>query len=592
MKRVKYVQRAIKEELPDKLSKYKLTKLQEELLVTRLDNKILKRFDYESTDLINSKFDPLKNMDKLPDINEAGNMIAKAIRNKEHIVIVNDFDCDGITSGAVLYKALEKVLHVNEDNFGIITNKRSTGTGYSETLISRIIEYHNNVHPIDMILSSDHGSGCEASYVKLKAAGVGKLIITDHHHVDYNNYPKTADMFINPQRKDSKYYKEVSGCFVAYITMVSTYISLHGKYRPEAFNILLPYVALSTISDVMSLKYPINRQVVKVGLNIMNAYKHKLWVVLKRLLRLNNRLTSYDLGFKIGPLVNTANRMDVESLIMDIMIENDYDTLYNKASILMDMVGTKKAAQAAGSKLANEQAAVLKEQNSVVVAIPSDYAINGIIASMVGGRHNKPTVCFIDNPTSEYLMGSGRGINDKIDLVKLYNDINDEDDKILVSYGGHKLAAGCKIYKDKLTVFRTLFDKYTVKQLGKLKSVNTLTYDKQLKVSDITLSLAKEISRISPYGKDWPEPIFMTDAIVASILVFGSMAKVFMQDKAGNKIDGICFFNNVMTGITPDNIKSLLKRGDKLRVTYTLGVLTNRDVVGINMVINTIDTKE
>lgn len=435
-------------------------------------------------------------------------------------------------------------------------------------------------------------SSDEASYIKLKEAGIGTLVITDHHHVDYDNYPKTADVFINPQRKDSKYYKEVSGCFIAYITMVSAYINLHGKYRPEAFNIVLPYVALSTISDVMSLKYPINRQVVKVGLNIMNSYKHTLWIVLKRLLRLNNRLTSYDLGFKIGPLVNTANRMDVEDLIMRIMIENDYEKLYNEASILMDMVSTKKAAQASGNKIANEQASSLREQNSIVVSIPSDYAINGIIASMVGGRHNKPTVCFIDSENSDILMGSGRGINDRIDLVKLYNSINDEDSSILIKYGGHKLAAGCKIYKNKLPEFRTLFDKYTVKQLGKVKDIETLTYDRQLKVSDITLSLTKEIVRLGPYGKDWVEPMFMTDAIVVNVLVFGSMAKLFLRDKAGNKIDGICFFNNNLTGVTSDNVKGMFPRGSNIRVTYTLGVLTNRDVVGINMVINTIGVKE
>jgi len=592
MKRIKYVQRAIKEELPDKLTKYKLTKLQEELLITRLDNKILTKFDYTSSDLINSKFNPLKNMDKLPDIELAGEVIAKAIKDKKHIVVVNDFDCDGISSGAVLYKSLEKVLHVDKENFGNIVNKRSTGTGYSKTLIARIIDYHNNVHNIDMIISSDHGSGDESSYVQLKEAGIGTLVITDHHHIDYDNYPKTADVFINPQRKDSKYYKEVSGCFIAYITMVSTYIKMHNTYRPEAFNVILPFVALSTISDVMSLKYPINRQVVKVGLNIMNSYKHTLWIVLKKLLRLNNRITSYDLGFKIGPLVNTANRMDVEELIMSIMLENDYNKLYSNASILMDMVAAKKAAQASGSRLANQQASSLKESNSIVVSIPSDYAINGIIASMVGGRHNKPTVCFIDNVNSDFLMGSGRGINDGINLVKLYDDINAEDDSILIKYGGHPLAAGCSIYKNKLSKFRELFDKYTVKQLGKNKAVDKIVYDKQLKVSDITLALTKEIVRIGPYGKDWDEPVFMTDAKVDNILVFGSMAKIFLKDKSGNKIDGICFFNNNLTGVGPDNIKELFPKGNDIRVTYTLGVLTNRDVVGINMVINTIDFKE
>lgn len=592
MKRVKYVQRAIKEELPDKLFKYKLTKTQKELLIPRIDHKILTKFNYGPEDLINSKFDPLKNMDKLPDIHLAGKMIAKAIKDKKHIVVVNDFDCDGITSGAVLYKSLEKVLHVNKDNFGIIVNKRRTGTGYSEYLVNKIIDYHNNIHPIDMIISSDHGSSDEASYVRLKEAGVDELVITDHHHVDYNNYPKTADVFINPQRKDSKYYKEVSGCFVAYITMVSTYIELHGKYRPEAFTIVLPYVALSTLTDVMSLKYPVNRQVVKVGLNIMNSYKHKLWIVFKRLLRLNNRLTSYDLGFKIGPLVNTANRMDVEELIMSIMIENDYDKLYNDTSMLMDMVAIKKQAQAEGSKLANEQVKSLNEKNSIAVAIRSDYAINGIIASMVGGKHNKPTVCFIDNGTSDVLPGSGRGIIDKVDLVKIYDNIKAEDSSIIIGAGGHKLAAGCKIYKNKLNDFRVLFDKYVVKQLGKSKKVETITYDKELKVSDITLSLTKEIVRVGPYGKDWSEPLFKTEAIVVNILVFGSMAKVFLRDKQGNKIDGICFFNNNLTGITSENIKNTFRRDMPIVITYTLGVLTNRDVVGINMVINTIDTKE
>jgi len=591
MDRVKYVQRATNKEVDLSLNRFKLTKIQEDILSRRVDIDILKEFDYEVSDLINSKFDPMKNIHRLPDIELAGELIAKAIREKKHILIVNDFDSDGVNSGAVLFKALEKIFHVKDENFGIIINKRRTGTGYSRTLTKRIIDYHNNVHKIDMILSSDHGSNDEASFKQLKEAGVGDLIITDHHHVDNDNYPDSAAAFINPQRSDSTYYKEVSGCFVAFITMVMAYKKLHGVYRSEHFNILLPYVALSTVTDVMSMKYPINRQVVKVGLNIMNSFKHTTWIAIKKVLKLKNRITSYDLGFKIGPLINTANRMDIEELALSVMIENDYDELYKFTQHLYDMVVIKKASQAAGTKQAMSQVSSLKEKNSVVVAIDSEYAINGIIAGMVGGRVNRPTVCFI-NIDSDVMPGSGRGINPNVDLVSIYNKINEERDDILVKFGGHKLAAGCAIYKDKLDVFRELFDKYVVEQLGEHQDNRTIEFDIQLPLDKISLATTKELLRMLPYGKDWTEPLLYSKLIVSKILVFGTVCKLFFRDSNGYSVDGITFFNNTMTGVNAENIKTLIKPNDRVHVTYTLGLTTNRDIAGVNMVINTIEKEE
>jgi len=370
--------------------------------------------------------------------------------------------------------------------------------------------------------------------------------------------------------------------------MVMTYHKLHGTYREEHFNILLPYVALSTITDVMSMKYPINRQVVRVGLNIMNSFKYNTWIVIKKVLKLSNRITSYDLGYKIGPLINTANRMDIEELALSVMIENNYDELYKFTRHLAEMVVIKKVSQAAGTKQAMTQISSLKEKNSVVVSIDSEYAINGIIAGMVGGSVNKPTVCFI-NIDSDVMPGSGRGIHPKVNLVDIYNSIHAERDDVLLKYGGHPLAAGCKIYKDKLDVFRELFDKYVVEQLGLYEEDRTIKFDVQLPLDKISLATTKELLRMMPYGKDWEEPLLYSKLIVSKILVFGTVCKIFFRDKNGYSVDAVTFFNNTITGVNASNIKELIKPNDKVHVTYTLGLGTNRDIAGVNMVINTIE---
>jgi single-stranded-DNA-specific exonuclease len=133
-----------------------LTPLQKIIVANRVNVDMNKEYGYTVNDAFNSKFDPIKNIHLLPDIEKAGEMIATAIKNGKHILLVSDMDADGITSSAVLHNSFRDILKVDKDNFRSIVNRRLVGNGFNKELVSRIKEIHQEWH-VDMVITADHG---------------------------------------------------------------------------------------------------------------------------------------------------------------------------------------------------------------------------------------------------------------------------------------------------------------------------------------------------------------------------------------------------------------------------------------------------
>ncbi len=516
------------------------------------------------------------NLESLKDVDVGAKILIKHIDNRSHIAVVSDYDADGLTSAVTLTKGLLEVFACDKNKVTTIINKRKLGNGFNPVLTEDIIKLHKQ-KPIDLIITSDHGSVDNPSYLKFKEAGIGQIIVTDHHTCEHG-IPDQADAFINPQRDDSTYLKKVSGCAVAFLLILKTYKDMFKTDNFRQLYPLLPYVGISTITDVMSIKEPYNRYLVKLGLRELNSLKNKTWIPIKKILGISGLVTVKDIGFKIGPLINSGNAMDDEQLVFRMLIEANPNKTYELAKEVNVLNTLRKNITRDLNKEALKQ---IDTKYGLTTIVDSSINVNGKVASAVGSQLNRPIVCFSEpEDNKEVYTGSGRGIVNNFHILNVVNKINSIDNSILLQYGGHKGALGCKIHKSKYNEFKTLFDKFCKEELEKMGSDDVINVDMVIPAYMINVDLYNKVMEYYPYGLDWEEPVFLSTLKIKSIIKIYNFVKIIFSRKNGNDISGIYFFND-RTTLTPDNISEL--RGKELPVAYTVRLNNFRNIYSVEL---------
>ncbi len=550
------------------LLKNNISEFQATIIANRLEEEDYK---FYKQDIVSYYFNCLRmdhNISKLADIEKASELIMEHIVQGKHIAIVTDYDCDGVNSAAVLYRSLLQIFNVDKNLVSVIINKRRDGNGFNKVLVSRVTKLNTN-KKIDLIITADHGSNDNAAYGVFKELGIA-MVITDHHQIPNGN-PDNCEVFINNQRDDSEYYKDVSGCFIAFLVMVNTYKKMYPNKRLDVFNPVIPYVAISTISDVMSLKLPINRHIVKTGLNEINSFRNKAWFAIKNILNITGKITYKEIGFKIAPLINTANRINAEDLAFKLLSADSSDDVIKYGEELNKLNDFRKTVQKA--VIAKEKNIPLndKYKHSIVLLIDSELSISGIVASNIGESNGLPIVCFLNSPEQDIYTGSGRAIINNLNIEQVFKNIAAEDSSMFIKFGGHKGAAGCSIYKDKLEDFRRLFDKYCKELTPVLLHKDMIHVDMFLPEYKLTPSLIKPIESLGPYGKDWVEPVFLSVLTVSKIFIMGTIAKIIFITPSGRELQGTHFFRT-QHDINIKNIRDIIKSGCKTLVSYNVNL--------------------
>lgn len=521
-----------------------LTDFQKDLLLGRLNNENIKNFDLNPEYVIYNDVDieMLYNLAfYLPDSDRVIKLMKK-IKKDDHICLISDFDTDGITSCVVMEKSLELLGY---SNVSTIVNKRKYGTGVTKYCLEQLEEI-NKKQKVRLIILSDHGSsnGKEYSYIQKTMIPKVDIILTDHHEVNYgminpefeNGFP-----FVNPHRTDKSaswnsigtychrydvnVLKSLSGCAIAYLTMLL--IAGHEDYKK--LEPLLYLVGISTISDIMPLDNPFNRYFVNIGLKWM----YKKWPKLVIYTLKNIKFTPKDLSFNIIPTINTGNRADREDLSYKY-VHDDSDAILELEKINVDRkIITKHIYKEMLSKDDIEMT------NTVIAMLDTSLSIAGNVASKIGEHFHKPTLIF-NKSDNDILTASARGIIDGIDLELAFRKITYEDDKIIVRFGGHKMAAGCSIYKDKIDRFKGLFNKYIGEQLVNLDTAKHIYIDALVKSEDINISLYKSTEIIGPYGRNWEDVTLLSKLKIAYVIAMGDVSKIMFKTSKGKVIYGIC----------------------------------------------------
>ena len=504
----------------------------------------------------------LCNYDNLDGTHTAVEIVYSAMQNNKRIMIVGDFDTDGATSTALMIKALKKMGCKHVDY--IIPNRFDDGYGLSISVVKRALS-----KKADLIITVDNGVSAIEAVEFAKQSNL-TVIITDHHLC--SEQLPAADAIINPNLPNSSFpSKHLAGVGVAFYFM----LALRAKLRKEnwfasnklaEYNItnLLDLVALGTIADVVKLDRN-NRILVHQGISRIRA--GYCCEGIKALLAISRRdpltLTSTDLAYYIAPRLNAAGRMDSMSLSVELLLCEDYDSAIKQATDLDTLNHDRKLIEQTMYQEALSYIEQVEQKNStfpnaLVVHHPQWHqGIIGIVSARLKDKHYRPVICFASTEDG-LLKGSGRSI-EGIHLRDILDKLNERYPDILVSFGGHAMAAGLSIQEKDLDQFSAHFEALITEQLDLDVLEQIIETDGEIDNQDFNYAIAKQLKESGPWGEGFTEPTFDGDFIVHQQRLFAEKhLKLVLEPKNGGPIiEGICF--NVNLTQWPDNTIKIVK---------------------------------
>ena len=451
--------------------------------------------------------------------------VVEKIQNSRHekIMILGDYDVDGTTSTAMLYKYFK---NINYDIIYYIPDRYNEGYGVSE----KAIEYAEK-SKVSLIITVDCGIKA-INQVDISNSKNIEMIICDHH-LPGDQIPNAFGI-LNPKQKNCKYpFKELCGCGIAYKLITAHNTLLKNSIDTSIF---LDFVALATISDMMPL-IDENRIMVFHGLKVINSQPR---IGLRNFLKsINGRIDESKISFNIGPRINAAGRMKTGKIIVDLLIEEDINranTLSNDVEYLNQNRRRieKDVVDEALKQIDNER------YTNIVYGERWNQGVLGIVASRIIERSYKPTVVLTES-NEDILTGSVRSVKD-YDVYKSLSDCQDN----LIQYGGHKYAAGLKLKKSKFKIFKNQFESIVKDSVGHSMFTRSFSYDLLIDFSKLTIENIKIIRRMSPFGLGNRRPVFRTNnCFIDSKLQFlgkdDQIVKSKIKDKNGSQLPFICF---------------------------------------------------
>ena len=446
-------------------------------------------------------------------IDAAIELLIDALRQQQRVLIVADFDADGATSCVVALTALRQFGYQHTDY--IVPNRFDYGYG----LTPEIVELAKTRNP-DLIITVDNGISSIEGVAAAKLAGI-KTLITDHHlpGADAPN----ADAIVNPNQNGCNFpSKSIAGVGVIFYVMLALRARLRETNWFEENSIaepnladLLDLLALGTVADVVALDRN-NRILVSEGLRRIRAGRTRPGI--KSLLEIAGRsitrLTASDLGFSVGPRLNAAGRLDDMSTGIECLLTDHEGAAYKLALQLDDMNKDRKQIEGDMREQAFKFLQEFSLEESDLPAALCVYderwhqGVVGILASRVKEKFNRPVIAFADaNDSGVEIKGSARSIKgfhirDALDAVASRNP------GMISKFGGHAMAAGLSLKKDKLQEFTRAFQKQAALLLDEELLQAHIMSDGDITHSEFSMDTAAVLIKGGPWGQEFPEPVF------------------------------------------------------------------------------------
>lgn len=505
--------------------------------------------NFSLSDILNPKLTHLLAPHLMADITKASERVSNAIINQECIGIETDHDCDGQTSHAVLfYNLIHRFNHAPALLRSYIGHRLTEGYGLSEPVAKRIL---NDEPKPSLVITADNGSSDEPRIYLLKEAGID-VIVTDHHEIPKEGYPKSAFACLNPTRSDCQYSDPyIAGCMVAWLLMAATRQKLIEKnYLPSntpSLSDSLDFVAVGTVADCVSMaRSQNNRVIVNYGLNLIAANKRPCWRALQE--ELKGSLSSEDLGFKIGPLLNSDGRLSTAFRSVNFLLsETDEEAKAWVETLRLQNTERKniqKTLVADAIKIAAKQ--VEGKRSSICIYLANGHSgVQGIAASRIKEMFGRPTAIFAPKINSEFITGSLRGVED-FHVRQALQFVSDKYPEMLASFGGHQGAGGVTLRLQDFDEFSLAFEKAAEAQcqLNSKIHIGPIIYtDGELKSEDLNINLLNELMKLEPFGREFETPVFEITGILSEIKYVGDGTHAKIQFLVDNKKYSGIWFN-------------------------------------------------
>lgn len=493
---------------------------------------------------------------KFKDMDRATQRVVQAIYNREKIILIGDYDVDGVVS-TTLMKLFFNEIGVNLD--WIVPNRFNDGYGLSSSIIPRMIGY-------DLAITVDNGiSAVEAS--KLCQENNIDLIITDHHLL-----PKTlptAYAIINQKQEECDFpYSEVCGAQIAWYLIASLNKALKTNINSKSY---LGLVSIAIIADMMPLQH-INRAMVNAGLKLLE--KSQLPAIKVFMEKLDKTvLNAEDIGFQIAPILNSAGRMDDAKHSVEFLLSSNIYDARIRLDRLIEFNDNRKATE---QQITQEALKIVNPNDKVIVVNGENWheGVIGIVAARVGRIHQKPTIILTKSEQGD-LKGSGRSFH----LCNLFK-ITNESRGLLNKFGGHHAAIGLSLPFDKLEEFKR---ELQLNYIAQNYSENIIDPDilGVLSFEHIDFNLINIIKQFEPYGQANSRPKFITYRVkVEDVATMGKDGehKRFLFSDNGSILKGVLFKTQKEFDI-----------GDEVNIIYTINENHFNNRVSLQLMIENIE---
>lgn len=466
------------------------------------------------------------------DMDVAVDRLNDAMGRKERIMVYGDYDVDGCTAVALVYRFLQQ-FYSNIDYY--IPDRYNEGYGVSKKGIDWAKETG-----VKLIIVLDCGIKAVEEIAYAKSQGVD-FIICDHHVPDEVMPPAVA--ILNPKRADSTYpFHHLSGCGVGF-----KFMQAFAKNNGIPFSRLVPLLDLCAVSIASDIVPVIgeNRTLAFHGLKQLNMNPSMGLKAIIEICGLSNKeLNMNDIVFKIGPRINASGRMQNGKEAVDLLVEKDLHKALIEATRINEYNEQRKDVDKQMTEEANQIVEKLESQKhlSSIVLYDENWkkGIIGIVASRITEIYFRPTVVMtiIDGMAT----GSARSVAgfDIYDAIKSCRDL-------LVNFGGHTYAAGLSMKKENIPEFRRRFQEYVNAHILPEQTLPNLDIEEVIDFKDVTKKLHNELKKLAPHGPCNPKPVFCTKKVYdygTSKVVGRSQEHIKLElvdSKSSNVMNGIAF---------------------------------------------------
>lgn len=461
----------------------------------------------------------------LPDIDVAARVLADAVEQRRHAVLLVDFDADGAAAAMIIRSCLLDMGHPADRVRVVQSHRTREGYGISDALLDRVID---QLPPGALCLTADQGTCDEERIARLARAG-HLTVVSDHHGVPDEGPPPSAIACVNPMRQDSRFPdRTIAGCYTAMLVMAATREALiaRGVLDASAPRVSrhMDAALIGTVADCVSLASINNRAVVQRGLYAINTQPRPCWQAMRQLLGKTDPWTTEDVAFRLSPMINASSRVGDACLAISFLTATSVEAALPFAAQLIavneERKGVEKRVRDHAMVLAAAAVADGRHGLCLWLGDHGRSGVHGISATRVVEAFGRPTICLSPVEGDDASATGSIRTTEDVHVREVLTRIQRECPGLLRKAGGHRGAGGCAVARADIPKLVEAWDVFVREALGGREPAPSVLTDGGLPRSPDFEMLA-EMAALAPYGRGFPAPVFSEQFRVMDVAGMG-----------------------------------------------------------------------